>query len=106
MDVQSSKSEDRDILKPKISAPHVDNKLLRKKLDWRVRYSDIVKSTPSRLEHISYEDELVQRAKGVNFIFQVGAALSLDPALLAHAAVFLHRFYLRFGTKRCHYYVS
>lgn len=104
-DSQLLKSEKGQLPKDKATASK-DGKFLRKKPDWKVRYSDIVKYTPSRLEHISYEDELMQRAKGVNFIFQAGAALNLDPALLVHAAVFLHRFYLRFGTKRCHYYVS
>ena len=51
--------------------------------------------TPSILEGLPPAQELTNRAKGVNFITQVGIALKLPQLTLATACVYLHRFFMR-----------
>jgi protein BUR2 len=53
--------------------------------------------TPSLLDGMSAETEHVQRSKGVNFIVQVGIMLKLPQLTLTTAAVFLHRFFVRYS---------
>lgn len=53
--------------------------------------------TPSQLDGMSMEAELTSRSKGVNFITQVGIMLKLPQLTLATAAVYLHRFFMRFS---------
>jgi protein BUR2 len=50
---------------------------------------------PSILEGMPPAQELTNRAKGVNFITQVGIALKLPQLTLATACVYLHRFFMR-----------
>ena len=65
---------------------------------------------PSILDGLSPEKEHENRSKGVNFIIQVGIMLKLPQITLATAAVFLHRFYMRYsmqdipGRPGHHYY--
>ncbi|KAG4305833.1 hypothetical protein PORY_000743 [Pneumocystis oryctolagi] len=59
------------------------------------------KYTPSVNDGWSLEKEQIDRGKGVNFIIQVGARPQLT---LSTAAVFLHRFYMRFSLAKYHYY--
>ncbi|KAG5513308.1 hypothetical protein PMAC_001371 [Pneumocystis sp. 'macacae'] len=63
------------------------------------------KHTPSVSDGWSLEKEQIDRGKGVNFIIQVGARLKLPQLTLSTAAVFLHRFYMRFSLAKYHYYV-
>jgi protein BUR2 len=51
--------------------------------------------TPSILDGLPPEKERENRAKGVNFILQVGIMLKLPQITLATASVFLHRFFMR-----------
>ena len=51
--------------------------------------------TPSTHDGLPMEKERANRAKGVNFILQVGVMLRLPQTTLATASVFLHRFYMR-----------
>lgn len=66
--------------------------------------------TPSILDGLPPEKERDNRAKGVNFILQVGIMLKLPQITLATASVFLHRFYMRHSMedgvdrKGLHYY--
>lgn len=53
--------------------------------------------TPSQLDGMAMEAELTSRSKGVNFITQVGIMLKLPQLTLATAAVYLHRFFMRFS---------
>lgn len=54
-----------------------------------------VLSTPSILDGIDPAEESCRRAKGVNFIIQVGMLLKLPQLTLAVASVFFHRMYMR-----------
>ena len=61
---------------------------------------DEVSSTPSVLDGLSPAEETIRRAKGVNFIYQVGICLqphSLPQVTLYVAAVFFQRFFMRFS---------
>lgn len=71
---------------------------------WMFKPEELVKATPSRSEGVLYEQELVSRAKGVNFIIQVASSLQLPRMTVFTAAVFLHRFYMRCSIKKYHYY--
>lgn len=84
-----------------ISTP---NQQIRNDNTWLFKLEEISGSTPSRRDGITYEQELVSRAKGVNFIIQVAAALQLPRMTVYTASVFLHRFYMRCSIKKYHYY--
>ncbi|KAI0598247.1 cyclin-like protein [Biscogniauxia sp. FL1348] len=56
---------------------------------------DEVLSSPSILDGLSPAEERLRRAKGVNFIYQVGVLLELPQITLYVAGVFFHRFYMR-----------
>jgi protein BUR2 len=66
--------------------------------------------TPSAIDGLPIEKERENRAKGVNFIIQVGIMLKLPQLTLATASVFLHRFFMRYsmvdlpGRPGLHYY--
>lgn len=66
--------------------------------------------TPSAIDGLPPEKERENRAKGVNFIIQVGIMLKLPQLTLATASVFLHRFFMRYsmvdlpGKPGLHYY--
>ena len=51
--------------------------------------------TPTVLDGVSEQKERENRAKGVNFILQVGIMLKLPQITLSTASIFLHRFYMR-----------
>lgn len=53
--------------------------------------------TPSLLDGMSMETEHVQRCKGVSFITQVGIMLKLPQLTITTAAVFMHRFFVRYS---------
>jgi hypothetical protein len=54
-----------------------------------------VLSSPSILDGIDPAEERCRRAKGVNFILQVGMLLKLPQLTLAVASIFFHRLYMR-----------
>ena len=68
--------------------------------------------TPSIVAGLTPAQERENRAKGVNFILQVGIMLKLPQITLATASVFLHRFFMRYsmiedriaGRAHQHYY--
>ncbi|KAK3336551.1 cyclin-like protein [Cercophora scortea] len=59
--------------------------------------ADEVASTPTIIDEIPVAEERLRRAKGVNFIFQVGILLEIPQLTLWVAAVFFHRFYMRYS---------
>ncbi|KAI9373729.1 cyclin-like protein [Aspergillus egyptiacus] len=52
---------------------------------------------PSQLDGMKMEQENISRSKGVNFITQVGIMLKLPQLTLATAAVYFHRFFMRYS---------
>ncbi|KAK8018069.1 cyclin-like protein [Apiospora marii] len=56
---------------------------------------DEVNSSPSIAEGMPPAEERLRRAKGVNFIYNVGIMLNLPQLTLYVAGVFFHRFYMR-----------
>ncbi|KAE8352890.1 cyclin-like protein [Aspergillus coremiiformis] len=52
---------------------------------------------PSQLDGMAQEAEHTSRSKGVNFITQVGIMLKLPQLTIATAAVYLHRFFMRYS---------
>ncbi|KAK8045169.1 hypothetical protein PG993_005193 [Apiospora rasikravindrae] len=56
---------------------------------------DEVDSSPSIAEGMPPAEERLRRAKGVNFIYNVGIMLNLPQLTLYVAGVFFHRFYMR-----------
>ena len=61
---------------------------------WLFAEADLA-HTPSAVAGLDPRTERENRAKGVNFILQVGIMLKLPQLTLASAAVFLHRFFMR-----------
>lgn len=74
---------------------------------WLFKESDM-ELTPSRIEGMSAQEEVLNRRKGINFITQVGISLKLDQITLATASIYLQRFYMRhplqIGGKGAHHY--
>ncbi|ORX79610.1 cyclin-like protein [Basidiobolus meristosporus CBS 931.73] len=60
--------------------------------------------TPSIQDGTPFETELIERAKGCNFIVSVGRSLQLPQLTLATATTMLHRFFMRKSLKDYHYY--
>lgn len=73
---------------------------------------DELSRTPSALDGMPLEKERENRAKGVNFITQVGIMLRLPQLTLSIAGVYLQRFFMRYSMvdkedrKGFHQYVS
>lgn len=59
--------------------------------------SEDLHRTPSVLDGLAMSTEHEHRAKGVNFITQVGIMLKLPQLTLATASVYLHRFFMRYS---------
>lgn len=62
---------------------------------WLFTPADFADRTPSRVEGMPKDVEMVNRRKGINFITQVGISLRLDQITLATASIYLQRFYMR-----------
>ena len=71
---------------------------------WFYPLSQIRKTTRSRLDGVSFTDELLGQSKGVQFITRMAIPLRLPPQTIFAAALFLHRFYIRHSLKRGHPY--
>jgi protein BUR2 len=56
-----------------------------------------IQNSPSVQDGITSAEEGVRRAKGVNFITQAGILLKIPQVTLGTAAVFFHRFYMRYS---------
>ena len=69
--------------------------LLLAESQWLFSEQDLL-LTPSVVAGLSPAQERENRAKGVNFILQAGIMLKLPQITLATAAVFLHRFFMRY----------
>ena len=70
--------------------------LLIAESQWLFNETELLR-TPSVLAGLSPAKERENRAKGVNFILQVGIMLKLPQITLATASVFLHRFFMRYS---------
>lgn len=70
--------------------------LLARQSQWLFTDEELTR-TPSQLDGMKLEAEHTSRFKGVNFITQVGIMLKLPQLTIATAAVFLHRFFMRFS---------
>ncbi|KAL5002291.1 cyclin-like protein [Aspergillus recurvatus] len=79
------------------SPPALSNPvLLAAQKQWLFTDEELSRS-PSQLDSMTVETENLNRSKGVNFITQVGIMLKLPQPTLATAAVYLHRFFMRFA---------
>lgn len=56
-----------------------------------------IRNSPSVLDGLPVAEEICRRAKGVNFIIQAGILLKIPQLTLGTAAVFFHRFYMRYS---------
>ncbi|RAH87459.1 hypothetical protein BO86DRAFT_414575 [Aspergillus japonicus CBS 114.51] len=70
--------------------------LLATQAQWLFTDEELTR-TPSQLDGMKMEAENTSRSKGVNFISQVGIMLKLPQLTLATAAVYLHRFFMRYS---------
>lgn len=61
-----------------------------------------LRDTPSVRDGLSVAEESCRRAKGVNFIIQAGILLKIPQLTLGTAAVFFHRFYMRYSMVEKH----
>ncbi|KAF7592518.1 hypothetical protein BBP40_012808 [Aspergillus hancockii] len=70
--------------------------LLATQLQWLFTDEELTRA-PSQLDGMTLEAEHTSRSKGVNFITQVGIMLKLPQLTIATAAVYLHRFFMRYS---------
>ncbi|CRG92491.1 hypothetical protein PISL3812_09552 [Talaromyces islandicus] len=83
--------------RPRRPVPAPSNRvILNAQKQWYFTDEELLR-TPSLLDGMSMETEHVQRSKGVNFIMQVGIMLKLPQLTLTTAAVFMHRFFVRYS---------
>ncbi|PWY92599.1 cyclin-like protein [Aspergillus heteromorphus CBS 117.55] len=80
---------------PPVPAPS-NPVLLATQAHWLFTDEELTR-TPSQLDGMTMEAEHTSRSKGVNFISQVGLLLRLPQLTLATAAVYFHRFYMRYS---------
>ncbi|KAF8582682.1 cyclin-like protein [Ramaria rubella] len=64
---------------------------------WLFPLSALYNTPSSDSSSISLEQELRERAKGVEFIYRVAAQLALTNAVFCAAAQYFHRFYMRYS---------
>jgi hypothetical protein len=72
--------------------------------EWLFDLHDFEKETPSRIQKISFQDEINKRVKGVSFIFNCCKQLRLSRSVGLTAATIFHRFYMFEDLKSYHYY--
>ncbi|KAF9889137.1 hypothetical protein FE257_007626 [Aspergillus nanangensis] len=70
--------------------------LLATQAHWLFTDEELTRA-PSQLDGMTLDAEHTSRSKGVNFITQVGIMLKLPQLTLATAAVYLHRFFMRYS---------
>ena len=77
------------------SPPSLENAVLkRSQMQWMFSTAEL-RHAPSIRDGMPLSIEQANRAKGVNFIGQVGQLLKLPQVSLATASVYLHRFFMR-----------
>lgn len=59
--------------------------------------ADVMLQTPSTRHGLPVAEERSRRAKGVNFIIQAAIMLRLPQTTISTAAVYFHRFYMRYS---------
>ncbi|KAL2854362.1 hypothetical protein BJY01DRAFT_231941 [Aspergillus pseudoustus] len=70
--------------------------LLAAQAQWLFTDEELTRA-PSQLDGMKIEQENISRSKGVSFITQVGIMLKLPQLTLATAAVYFHRFFMRYS---------
>ncbi|KAB8067455.1 cyclin-like protein [Aspergillus leporis] len=70
--------------------------LLATQVQWLFTDEELTRA-PSQLDGMTLDAEHTSRSKGVNFITQVGIMLKLPQLTIATAAVYLHRFFMRYS---------
>lgn len=92
--------------------PKSPNRVLAEAEEQWIFEEDELSRTPSAQDGMSLEKEKELRAKGINFIRQVGIMLKLPELTLSTAAIFFNRYLMRMslvdrpGMKALHHYVS
>lgn len=83
--------------------PHVPENLVLSRTDsqWIFTPSELLRA-PSILDGLNPVTEQSQRAKGVNFITQVGVLLKLPQLTTYVASVYLNRFFMRYSMETVH----
>ncbi|KAL2827004.1 hypothetical protein BDW59DRAFT_171553 [Aspergillus cavernicola] len=105
-DDESEVSEEESIYQPLLMASHPPGNraapaqsnpvLLASQEQWLFTDEELTRA-PSQLDGMKMEQEHVNRSKGVNFITQVGIMLKLPQLTLSTAAVYFHRYFMRFS---------
>ncbi|KAJ6223030.1 hypothetical protein RDWZM_001575 [Blomia tropicalis] len=62
--------------------------------DWICSQDFVQNRTPSRKDNIKYQNEMLLRRRGTNFIRQVANHLKLKPICKETATIYFHRFYM------------
>ncbi|KAL2868328.1 putative cyclin [Aspergillus lucknowensis] len=70
--------------------------LLAAQAQWLFTDEELTRA-PSQLDGMKMEQENISRSKGVSFITQVGIMLKLPQLTLATAALYFHRFFMRYS---------
>jgi protein BUR2 len=91
--------------------PRSPNSVLAESEQQWIFTEEELQHTPSVLDGMSVEEEKERRAKGINFILQVGVMLKLPQVTISTAAVYFNRFLMRVSLdpkppkKPLHHYV-
>lgn len=71
---------------------------------WTFPLSYWKKSSPSRLDGVEFNEELIGQSKGVQFVTRMATQLRLPAQTIFASTLYLHRFYTRNSLKRLHPY--
>ncbi|KAI5124546.1 hypothetical protein M0805_003068 [Coniferiporia weirii] len=69
---------------------------------WIFPASALLATPSASTSSLSLDKELYDRARGVEFLFRLGASLQLPTTALCTAATWFHRFYMRFSLEDYH----
>lgn len=71
---------------------------------WNYPLSYWKQHSPSRMDGVSFEQELGTQSKGVEYITRLASLLRLPAQTVFASSLFLHRYYSRFSVKQTHPY--
>jgi len=80
----------KDILKER-----KEKRVIHNQNKWLYTFEELQSMKKPCREYISFEEELIQRAKAIQFIRTVCLKLKLGHHVLSSASIFLHRYYVR-----------
>ncbi|OCB84300.1 cyclin-like protein [Sanghuangporus baumii] len=69
---------------------------------WRFPSSALLVTPSAATSGISLDKELYDRARGIEFLYRLGASLQLPSTALVTAATWFHRFYMRYSMEDYH----